>query len=156
MHHYEGDGNPPYSADEPILVPERLEPILACIWAILLVLVAGYACTRFSILMFYLRVFTGKWARRVSYFFLAFITAQWFAFSMATIFQCKPVAYYWNRELPGGTCFDVDRFNKSFTPVNIAADSVILLIPLPIIIWRLQVSALRKIGYTVILGLGSL
>ena len=156
IHHYEGRDNPSYTANEEIRDPDRLELILQSVFAILLVLSAGYAFTRFSILAFYLRIFTVRWMRVLSYFFITFITLQWLAYSIATIVQCKPVSYYWSRHTPGGGhCFDIDRFNRSFTPVNISADTIILLMPLPVI-WNFEASKLRKIGYSAILGMGTL
>ncbi|KAL9090631.1 MAG: hypothetical protein Q9159_001878 [Coniocarpon cinnabarinum] len=154
IYHYEGQGNPPYTGHDMIIDPKYLKPALACIWAVLLILTAAYAFTRYSILCLYLRVFTGRWIRIASYFFIAFITCQWISFTIATIVQCSPVAYYWDRTIEGGTCFNVDKFNKSFTPVNIAADALILLLPL-VPIWKLQASKLRKAGYSAILGLGA-
>lgn len=155
MWHYEGQGNPPYKGHDPILIPERLFPTLKAIYALILILLPAYALTRYSILALYLRVFSPRWLRLLSWFFVGFITCQWLAYTFAAIFQCHPVAYYWDREIPGGKCFNVDKFNKAITPANVAADCIILVMPLPTI-WKMHASKLRKAGYTIILGLGIL
>ena len=155
MYHWETTDNPSYGGDGSIHDFWRLVPILKSIFALLQLLVPAYAFTRFSILALYLRVFNSRIVRFTSYFLIAFICCQWLAYSLASVFQCKPVAYYWNKRILGGHCININKFNRSFTPANIAADFIIVVLPLPTI-WGLRASKFRKAGYTFILGLGSL
>jgi len=151
MHHWETMGNPP--GLEPIIDVELLEPILKSIFALLQLLLPAYAFTRYSILALYLRVFTGRSIRLLSYFMIAFITAQWISFALASTLQCNPVSHYWDKTI-SGVCVDINKFNRSFTPVNVSADTIILLLPLPSI-WRLKLSRTRKVGITFVFGLGT-
>jgi hypothetical protein len=150
MHYWETKGNFP---GHKLILDERLKPVLQCIYALLQLLVPAYAFTRYSILALYLRVFTGKIIRLLSYFMIAFITAQWISFSIAAALQCTPVKKYWLPLEVEGHCVDINKFNRSFTPVNVAADVIILLLPMPSI-WRLKVSTGRKLGITFVFGLG--
>lgn len=95
---------------------DEAEILLKIIFALLQFLVASYAATRYSILALYLRMFSDKLLRRAIWAAIGFVTLQWIAFSIASIVQCQPVRYYWDRRIEGGTCVDVDTFYRSVTP----------------------------------------
>lgn len=104
--------------DRIIVNLDEAEILLKIIYALLQFLVASYAATRFSILALYLRMFSDKALRRAIWAVIVFVTLQWVAFSIASLVQCRPVQYYWNRRIEGGSCIDVDTFYRSFTPAK--------------------------------------
>lgn len=69
---------------------------------------------------------------------------------------CKPVSFYWLK-LTGatGTCVDVNKFFLSLGIINMLADVVVLIIPIPHIL-KLQMSHGKKAAVSGIMLLGSL
>ena len=70
------------------------------------------------------------------------------------MFQCTPIAFYWDKTIDGH-CINVSPFYVSVTVVNLAADVMIVTMPIPIV-WGLNTSAGRKIGLTFVFVLGGL
>lgn len=104
------------SEDRIIVSLEENEILLKMIYALLQFLLASYAATRYSILALYLRIFSDRKLRLAIWVVAGFVTLQWLGFALASILQCNPVQYYWNRRIEGATCVDVDKFYRSFTP----------------------------------------
>jgi hypothetical protein len=71
------------------------------------------------------------------------------------VFQCTPVAYFWDLTIPGGKC--VDRWALYFANggINIVTDFLILLLPV-FILKDLQVPKLQKMFLMAIIALGGL
>lgn len=103
--------------DRIILDLDENAVLLKIIYALLQFLLASYAATRFSILALYLRIFSDKMLRRAIWAVVAFVTVQWLGYAVTSIFQCSPVEFYWDRRIEG-SCVDVDRFYRSFTPTK--------------------------------------
>ena len=82
------------------------------------------------------------------------IFAWWVAFTLASIFQCTPVALNWHRALPG-TCFNFLAMYWVHALTNIATDIVILSLPWPMI-WRLQMHTRLKAALSGMFLLGGL
>lgn len=78
------------------------------------------------------------------WFNLLFYTAVEFV----GIFNCTPIAKFWDRLMPG-TCIDDSSINLITSVINAASDIVLLLLPI-ICVWRLQMSLGRKIGVTAV------
>ncbi|MCJ1473366.1 hypothetical protein MMC13_002017 [Lambiella insularis] len=72
----------------------------------------------------------------------------------ATLFNCVPVEFFWNRELPGGgTCIDLLQFAYGNGITNLLLDAMVLSLPFPML-WRLQMDAKTKISLCLIFTLG--
>ena len=84
---------------------------------------------------------------------MVFLVTVWTAYSIATIFQCLPINYFWNRLTEEGRCFNIDNFYRSFTPPYIVADILTILIPIPTV-WGLRSSNTRKVGLTILFCIG--
>ncbi|KAI9799501.1 MAG: hypothetical protein M1833_004023 [Piccolia ochrophora] len=82
---------------------------------------------------------------------LFYVTGRIIAFTFATVFQCAPVYYFWDRRNEG-ECLPIGSlYTATFT--NIVADLVILVLPLPMV-WQLQLRLGQKIALTGIFTLG--
>ena len=132
----------------------ELELVLKSIYAIEQLILPGYALTRFSILALYLRIFSDRGVRIAIWIVAALITLQWFAFGLASLFQCQPIEYFWNRGIEG-SCVNVDQFYRSFTIPNIIQDVVIVVLPIPTV-WQLRATRLRKWGLTLVFCIGTI
>ncbi|KAF3005814.1 hypothetical protein E8E13_008060 [Curvularia kusanoi] len=83
----------------------------------------------------------------------AWILMSSLAFIIATIFQCTPVAAFWDRSIPDFRCFKNEPWWISYATVQISTDFVLLLMPLPVI-RRLSMGRTEKLGVCLVFGTG--
>ncbi|KAL8687779.1 MAG: hypothetical protein Q9218_006148, partial [Villophora microphyllina] len=101
-----------------------------------LVYVLASPAIKLSIIFFYRRVFSVPNFRRASSVIIALTVAWAIAVFLVPLFQCRPLAKYWNRQLPG-YCINGLTYIVANQGVNIALDFMILILPQPMI-WRLH------------------
>lgn len=86
--------------------------------------------TKISILLQYLRIFPIKNFRIAAYIVLAVVClyGTWTVFG--SIFECWPIAYFWNPTIKGGHC--MNQFAVWFTNagMNILTDFTIVILPI--------------------------
>lgn len=133
------------------------------------------SCTKFSILLQYLRIFPQRGFRIACYVLMGVIAiyACWTFFS--AVFACWPIAYFWNpKAYRGGHCLnryavwsvlirskcdslsEADLWRRfANTGMNIATDFIIGLLPLPML-KELQLPKRQKIALMIVFGLGGL
>lgn len=107
---------------------------------------------KMALLVFYLRIFPNQRFRVLCYAGLVFVSFSGIAYIFATIFQCTPVAYYWNRSL-GGHCIQSAPFWISYATINIVTDFYILCLPMPLL-YRLSLSKKSKWGIMACFAMG--
>lgn len=110
---------------------------------------------KISILLFYLRVFPVKSLRWASWAMIGYCVASTTAFGLATVFQCGPIEYVWNKDLKGGHCINYNALAWANAAVNIQQDLLIMLLPLNAL-RNLQLCLKKKIGMYAMFGVGSL
>ena len=108
-----------------------------------------------SILIFYLRAIgTTALTRRLIYFLMAFVVAYGIARVFATLFECRPVSYFWDRTRRG-TCVDYHALLTSVTVINMITDVAILVFPMPIV-WKLRIPRKQKVSICLVFCVGGL
>jgi len=107
------------------------------------------AFPKLCILSLYLRIFTSKVDRYLSYSLVAIILLNWIIFWILLFQMCTPFNYIYIKTIPGGTCHsnEIDVYTWFSLP-NILIDVAMLLLPLPTI-WHLQTSTNQKVGLTI-------
>lgn len=115
---------------------------------------SGTAFVKFSILVFYRRIFPVNVLRITTFALIGFITIWLIAVSLTTILSCTLIDYNWDVTQPDGYCFDARSFSVAFAIPIIGTDLLILLLPLPVV-WRLQLQPKRKIALSMIFSLGT-
>lgn len=76
--------------------------------------------------------------------------------TLVTIFQCKPIAFNWNKKIQGGKCLNLrGAFSIANAPPNIGIDIVLLAMPIGKI-WRLNLRERQKWALSGIFLLGGL
>ncbi|RAK99402.1 putative integral membrane protein [Aspergillus ibericus CBS 121593] len=109
--------------------------------------------TKYSILMFYWRIFSMSNIRYPIYL-IAFIVTGWgLGVIFTTIFQCLPVHGFWDKTIPSHCGVDVSNFFIGNAVPNILTDWALLTLPLPYI-WKLQRSASQRLALTGVFVLG--
>jgi hypothetical protein len=108
---------------------------------------------KLAILSFYLLVFNTKPFRIAMYLLTAVVTSTFVAIGLLAIFQCSPIAYTWDKTIPGGHCLDQIAFYKWISLPNIITDVFMLILPL-VVIWSLSMTRNQKYGLTAIFVTG--
>jgi hypothetical protein len=115
------------------------------------------SCTKFSILLQYLRIFPQHRFRQACYVMICVvgIYTLWTFFS--AVFACWPISYFWTQivDPQGGRC--LDRFAVWFANagLNIATDIAIGVLPLKVL-KSLKLPTRQRIALMIVFGLGGL
>ncbi|KAL8770166.1 MAG: hypothetical protein Q9209_004008 [Squamulea sp. 1 TL-2023] len=110
---------------------------------------AAMACIKLSILLFYRRLFprentSARW--RICHLALCIASMALGVVSLFGVaFQCTPVAYLWDRTIPGGHCINFTALARFTNIANMVTDILILIMPIPIV-WNLHLDRSKKIG----------
>lgn len=91
------------------------------------------------------QAFPPRWMRKAVRCVAAWTLAWTVSTFFVLAFQCSPVHFFWERETIVGICIDADTFYFISGLLSTITIVVVFLLPLPII-WKLQVSNLRKLG----------
>ncbi|KAF9889910.1 hypothetical protein FE257_006782 [Aspergillus nanangensis] len=86
--------------------------------------------SKVSFLCLYLRIFIQPYFRRMCYGGIIFVLAWTLAYILVTIFQCKPIAFFWDKTIENPTCVDSKSQWLSYAVINILSDVSILALPI--------------------------
>ncbi|KAJ5194221.1 hypothetical protein N7491_001557 [Penicillium cf. griseofulvum] len=112
------------------------------------------AVNKLSFLCLYLRIFPQRTFRWICYYGLGVISVWGAAYVFLTIFQCKPMASFWDKTIKNPNCLDKEGLWMSYSVINIIFDLLILALPIyPLSQLRLQRA--KKIGLLVVFGMGT-
>jgi hypothetical protein len=118
--------------------------------------VVAITLAKISILFLYLRLFEHHPSFRLAAHITIFSTAvATLVLSFVTIFSCYPVAYFWDRDIKGGRCLNIQNVAYAVGALSIVEDLVIVALPFPVLV-RLQMSTSKKVGIGVMFVLGGL
>lgn len=118
------------------------------------------ALMKLTLCFFYLKVFSGRIIRRLLWGTVAFHIAFSVAFLFATIFQCAPISYQWERfktddnPMAVGHCTDINAGTWAHAIITVASDVWLLAIPLSQI-KGLNLHWKKKIGAAIMFATGS-
>lgn len=101
---------------------------------------------RIAMCILYLRIFTDKPVRIMTWVVMAVCVLHWFGSGiLAEFLLCHPYAYKWDKTIPGGWCGDTVAGFKWVSLPNIIIDTALIVLPISSL-WALQISQPRKIG----------
>jgi hypothetical protein len=107
-------------------------------------------------LLFYLRIFLGRYITIVVWSLFAFVMGYSIAGVFANIFSCNPVSASWVLEdVATGVCMNRPAFYFAQAALGIFTDIATVVTPIPLL-RGLQLRTRRKIGVAVVLTLGGL
>lgn len=127
-----------------------------CILAFEIIYFTSVALPKIAIIFMYIQVFNWRNTRRRVAWALVAINAS-LAISLvgAACFQCIPLAYWWDRSIPGGRCFDIQAFFHAQSVPGFILDLFIMALPLQSI-WELKLPLIKKIALALIFLIASL
>jgi hypothetical protein len=109
-----------------------------------------------SFLFLYLDIFTGHPRFRIiCHITNASVAAAMIAFTLATTFQCTPIALNWDKTIKDGECFNAPAFWYAHAAWNTLFDLFILALPIPVI-RSLQMGRNQKAALIGVFALGAL
>ncbi|PQE28883.1 integral membrane protein [Rutstroemia sp. NJR-2017a BBW] len=101
---------------------------------------------KLSILAMFLRIFTQRYHRITVTVIASILIASAIATTLVSIFECKPVAFFWDKTIPNGRCpVNSTKFYLWASLPNIITDVMMLILPQPSI-WKLHTSRSVKLG----------
>lgn len=71
------------------------------------------------------------------------------------IWQCTPIAFFWDWSIPGGHCINQQRAYTAAAVLIMVLVFVLFFLPLPTL-YGLHVSSTKKLGLTLTLSMGAL
>ncbi|KAH7125797.1 hypothetical protein EDB81DRAFT_860524 [Dactylonectria macrodidyma] len=112
----------------------------------------GFVTVKMSFAVLYFRLIPGTFYRRINQGLLVLLLAQGIEECLVVILKCNPVDKAWMTSKQG-TCLDLRSFYYASFGIKFTTDIVLFAQPIPAI-WRLQLSAAKRIGVLVMLSLG--
>lgn len=126
--------------------PEQLTGWAQTILAFELIYFTSVALPKLGIICLYLRLFNWKGAmRNVAWVLFALTAMTSFSLVVSACFQCTPIAYWWDKTIPGGRCFDVQAFFHAQAIPGFVLDMAIMALPLQTV-WHLKMPLVRRLA----------
>ncbi|KAL9017883.1 MAG: hypothetical protein Q9185_004791 [Variospora sp. 1 TL-2023] len=117
--------------------------------------VLTFGLTKLAVLLFYQRIFQGKWFQSAVWLMIGIDFVWTVTFFFCNLLQCYPISINWE-SLVGNVkdkCIDVNRVIVAQCWTDVASNVVILALPMPSI-WAMQMSVRRKLAVCGIFLLG--
>ncbi|KAI0114534.1 hypothetical protein GGR51DRAFT_504787 [Nemania sp. FL0031] len=128
-----------------LFAPDKLTLYQKLRTAVELIYVLGTTLPKVALLSSYIRLFSGRKVKLLSWITIAVIILQILIFGFIVNFTiCQPFSYQWDQST-GGKCGNVLLVYKVYSIPNILTDLAILGLPLPTL-FRLQMGKAEKIG----------
>ncbi|GAW21536.1 hypothetical protein ANO14919_110590 [Xylariales sp. No.14919] len=140
------------------LHPQDVANIFRLLYSYTFIYAGSVSFTKLSILLFYRRLFErGSLWFHIRLGFAAFFTIGYLLsiWSVAAAL-CQPTEFFWTQFLGHkGKCLDINASFLSLTVLNLVADLLVLVVPIPEIL-ALQMTTKKKIGVCAVMLLGGL
>lgn len=126
--------------------PTALVGWARCLLAFEFIYFTSIALPKLSILFLYLRIFnwTGR-IRQLAWGIFTLTAMTSVALDIATLFQCQPLQYWWDRTIEGGTCFDTQAFFHAQAIPGCLLDISIMALPVGTI-WNLRLPTIKRMA----------
>lgn len=124
-------------------------------WASVIVYNVGLTFVKCSILCQFFRFFIEPKARATCWIALGTVATFGVCTMFGSIFACAPIAFFWDKKVPGGHCIDLLAFWFMHAAFNIVSDLVIIILPIPVLI-PLSLPCRQKYALILIFILGGL
>ncbi|KAF2026714.1 hypothetical protein EK21DRAFT_73583 [Setomelanomma holmii] len=112
------------------------------------------ACAKFSLLFFYLKLSHLRWFRLCIFASMFLVVGYNIALMLPLIFACKPFMRTWDLTITEGSCIDRTLVYMATAVLNIIADIILLILPIPVIV-NLQMPRKQKAGLICMFGVGA-
>lgn len=128
--------------------------VIKCFYVLQLTYVATLPLVKFSVLLFYYRIFPQQKFRYALYGMGTFLILFFLSSVLAVVLQCRPIHAFWEPEIPHH-CFNQVAFYIAQGSLNFVSDVMVVVMPIPLI-WKLRLPLIRRIGLIIVFLLGGL
>lgn len=136
--------------------PKALAGWAQCIFAFEIIYFTSVALPKFAIICLYLRMFNWRGAMRtMAWIVFILVALTSISLVVAACFQCHPIAYWWDRTIAGGSCFDVQAFFHAQAIPGFVLDIVIMGMPVDTI-WKLNLPMYKRLALVGVFLIASL
>ena len=108
---------------------------------------------KLSILDLYITIFPDLIFRRMCYLAITLTAGYFISVFLEAFLLCRPIAYNWDKTVPGGHCADLNLAYLIAGIMNLLIDALVVALPMPML-WRLQMPLSKKLGVTGMFSLG--
>jgi hypothetical protein len=115
---------------------------------------AATTATRLVILALYMRIFQTNKYRYVAYATGGLIILIWIAALILSSSICTPLAFQWDKSIPGGKCGSIRAYYTFISIPSILCDVIMLVLPLPAL-YKLRMDIAAKVGLIATFLIGS-
>jgi hypothetical protein len=110
--------------------------------------------SKLSILVLFLRYMPYK-PTMIIYATMGTVVLYSFVASFGWVFACRPVEKFWDLTITNGSCVDWGKVNIFSGAMNIATDTIILILPI-VMLQKIRLPKWEKIGLLIVLMTGGL
>ncbi|CAL8583153.1 hypothetical protein XPA_008787 [Xanthoria parietina] len=121
-------------------------------WTIQIIFACAITVTRFSLLVFYHRIFPVKRFTVVAIITGCILIAWWIGFIFAIVFSCRPTESFWNKALIDH-CVNEHTLSWGVTGSEMAVNVIMLVLPIPWL-WHLRLACTKKLALIGLFMLG--
>ncbi|KAF4635577.1 hypothetical protein G7Y89_g2516 [Cudoniella acicularis] len=138
------------------VTPEQITQFIHIFYASEALYFAQVALLKLSLLFFYLRIFPAPSIKRFILGTVAFDICYGITFVFLSLFQCKPIDYYWTKwdGEHTGTCLNVNVLGWTNAAISIVLDAWMLSLPMHQLM-GLQLHWKKKIGVAMMFVVGT-
>ncbi|RDW82448.1 hypothetical protein BP6252_03560 [Coleophoma cylindrospora] len=115
------------------VTPEDMTLYAKSLWVSIIFYNTSLLLTKLSLLLGYLRVFPYPRVRLVSKMTMGLILCCGLYWIISTFLLCRPISFFWDKNIKGGVCINAKPIWLSHAGLNIFTDLIIILIPMPVI-----------------------
>lgn len=113
------------------------------------------ALTKVSILLLYHRLSVSRTFRLWINVLIGLNIALTVSIFVSDLLQCIPMAFLWDKTIPGGKCMNQQAFFIGSAVMNIFSDCAVLVLPIPMV-WGMQTNTRKKVALIFLFSLGIL
>ena len=118
--------------------------------------VSAVTAVKFSVLDLYIELLgSNKTLRKVCFATMGSCALFWIYDMLATFLICRPLAFVWNKSIPGGRCGNTTAAYIVIHSINFVTEVFLAILPIPVL-WGLQMPTRKKLELSIMFGLGTL
>jgi hypothetical protein len=110
---------------------------------------------KLSIGIFLLRITVKPIHRWIIYTAMSLSVVTGLMFFFATLFQCAPISFFWDKNITGGSCIDINiiiGLTFAYSAVSFVSDATFGILPI-FLVWNLNMSKNSKLVLIPILSM---
>ncbi|KAI0389464.1 hypothetical protein F5Y17DRAFT_448888 [Xylariaceae sp. FL0594] len=137
------------ASEEQVAITLKLFVPAPLLWAI------STSLLKFSILFFYVSIFTMPKIRTAVFVIIGLTAALIVVVIFESFLLCRPFEFTWNKTIAGGVCGSSKDAYLAIGITNLIIDLCVVAVPMPVV-WKLQMPTRKKVVVSAILGFGVL